>query len=169
MTSRRILKIILGLLLVIQVSASAQSSGDWKRIATDKFGDPIGEVFYDQMVLGTGSSSTQNNELQSIHIISDGNDLVFLIKETGTFNFPLNSFLWKNEPVLLYIKDSSGKTYSFDGIQHKDSLYDAMTIEIFPDDSLTALLRRSGRYKAVIEGERERWSCSFSFNGSIPE
>jgi hypothetical protein len=163
------LLLITGLLL-IATTVFGQELGKWGRDALpDKFGDSTGPVVFKQIILGKGSNSTQSNAAQWILMgyIPSVNILSFGIKEIGALSFPLNMLLWQDEPITLSIKDSSGKIYSFDGIQDKDSRGGMMSIPIFPDNSLTALLRKSGTYKAVIEGKN--WSCAFSFNGGMPE
>jgi hypothetical protein len=147
----------------------AQSSS-WKRSnLTDKFGDPTGEYYYTQIVYGTGSSSSQSSSSQGVGIYyyPKNNILAFAIKTNELFSLPLNMFLFRNEPVTLYLKDSANKTYSFSGFQYEKLVEMMMAIVIYPDNELTSLLKMNGAYRAVIEGND--WKCSFTFNGGLPQ
>jgi hypothetical protein len=142
--------------------------GKWALMARkDKFGDPTGDSFYAQANFGEGKDVNGRKSLQTVGIMcfwtkSVTKSISIFFTAMNASSFPLNMLLFGPEPVTLYIKDSANKTYSFKGTQDND---DSITMGNNPN--LLSLLRQRGAYKAVIEGEH--WSCSFTFNGGLPQ
>jgi hypothetical protein len=162
--------IVISVLLLLPLSLSAQEFGTWSRQSkTDRFGDPTGEYAYVQPIMGEGTNSIGNKSSQVVVITyssASGDNVIIGLKDTGIFSMPLNWLLMGPEPITLYVKDSVSRTHSFSGFQISSD-GGMVTAGIPNNANLIALLKKSGSYKAVIEGER--WSCSFSFNGGMPE
>jgi hypothetical protein len=154
---------------LIGISLFAQEGfGVWTLEAkTDRFGDPTGSSYYFQVVMGEGKNSIGSTSSQVVGITYPVADVVAIgLKDTSMFGFPLNMLFMGHESITLYVKDSTNKTYSFNGTQVSSD--DGMvTIAMNNNSSLVSLLRQKGSYKAVIEGDR--WSCSFTFNGGMPQ
>jgi hypothetical protein len=161
-------KIPVLLFLLVGMSLFAQEFGVWTlQTETDRFGDPTGVSFYVQLVMGEGKNSIGSTSSQAVVIMYPvANVIVIRLKDTSMFGFPLHMLFMGPESITLYVKDSTNKTYSFNGTQVSSD--DGMvTIAMNNNSSLTSLLRQKGNYKAVIEGNQ--WSCSFTFNGGMPQ
>jgi hypothetical protein len=149
-------------------SLFALEIGVWSlQTPKDKFGDPTGEKFYVQAVLGEGKNSIGSTSTQVVGISYPvSNQVAIGLASISTFSMPLNMLFMGPEPITLYIKDSANKTYSFGGTQ-TSSDGGVVVIAMHNDSDLIGLLRKKGSYKAVIEGGQ--WSCSFNFNGGMPQ
>jgi hypothetical protein len=150
--------------------ASDIELGVWEFYAPkDRFGDPTGKSQYSQFVLGEGIDSTGRKSSQIVGIIYSSNrEIVVGIVLFG--DFPLYRALFGPELITLYIKDLANRTYSFIGMQSLSEVVGnahTTVILVNNDTSLFNLLRQKGSYKAVIEGKH--WSCSFTFNGGLPQ
>jgi hypothetical protein len=156
--------------LFISSSLFAQQSGDWfKRSETDRFGDATGEYFILQAILGSGTSSSGRKSSQAVgiyHFLSD-NMVIIALVPLDDFGLPLDMIVWGNPPATLYIKDSSGKTHTFSGYESEEK--GNFGVSFINDRALVSLLKKNGTYKAVLEGDDRGWSCSFTFNGGMPE
>jgi hypothetical protein len=147
-------------------SLFALEIGVWSlQTLTDKFGDPTGEKFYVQIVFGEGKNSIGSTSTQEVGISYLVNQVAIVLASTSTFRMPLHMLFMGPEPITLYIKDSANKTYSFGGTQISSD--GGVNIAMHNDPDLIGLLRKKGSYKAVIEGDQ--WSCSFNFNGGMPQ
>lgn len=146
----------------------AEKLGEWYlQAGEDRFGDPTGENYYVQKVIGEGRNSIGSTSTQSVGIIyfPDPNAVGIVLVATNGLGLPLNMLFMGTEPITLYIKDSSNKTYEFSGTQVSDD--GAVSIVMNDASSIVGLLRRKGSYKAVVEGDN--WRCSFTFNGGMPQ
>jgi hypothetical protein len=153
----------------VGIALFAQELGKWiLEQMIDRFGDPTGESCYLQINMGEGKNSIGSTSSQAVFIgyYPISSSVKILLKDVGMFSFPLNTLFMGPEPITLYIKDSANRTNSFKGNQ-VSSDDGAVTIRMNDNSNLISLLRQKGSYKAVIEGER--WSCSFTFNGSLPQ
>jgi hypothetical protein len=153
--------------LVVGMSLFTQEIGVWSlQINRDRFGDPTGESYYSLGVTGEGKNSIGNTSSQFVFIAYPISNLVAIgVRSAERFSMPLNTIFMGPEPITLYIKDSANRTYSFTGKQLSDN--SQVTIAMDNNSSLVNLLQQTDSYKAVIEGER--WSCSFTFNGGMPQ
>jgi len=86
-------------------------------------------------------------------------------KDQSEFSMPLNMLFMGPEQISLYLKDSNGKTYTFNGNQI--SLDGRYVMIMINSTSLMSLLQKNDTYKAVIEGDN--WKCDFSFSGNMPK
>lgn len=146
-----------------------QELGVWRQYQlTDRFGDPTGYSYWGQGVRGEGISSGGNSSPQVVAIAYPeiSNRIEISLKDLGILGIPLRMLYFGLQPsIILYIKDSANNTYAFEGV-HVSSDGGIMDILMDNDSGLLDLLRKSGSYKAVIEGDD--WSCSFTFNGGMP-
>jgi hypothetical protein len=156
--------------LFISSSLFAQQPGDWRKLSVpDRFGDATGEYSIVQAVVGSGTNSSGRKSSQAVGIyrFPSDNAVVIGLITLDDFGLPLDMIVLGNPPATLYIKDSSGKTHTFSGfeIENKGTL----GVAFINDRALISLLKKNGTYKAVLEGDDRGWSCSFTFNGGMPE
>jgi len=140
---------------------------EWTRVeGTDKFGDPDGTYRYQFTTFGEGTNSIGSTSTQFVGILyyMPKSRIGIALKDTSSFSMPLNMLFMGPESITLYVKDSTGKTYTFKGQQISDS---GGVVIAMNDNGLLPLLRQKGTYKAVVEGDR--WECSFSFDGGMPQ
>jgi len=146
----------------------AQELGKWfLRGVTDRFGDETGEYGWGYAVIGEGTNSIGSKSMQLVMVAYhvERNVVGFILKDMSSLSMPLNMLFMGPEAITLYLKDTANKTYSFSGMQMSDE--GAVLIAMNQNVSLLSLLRRKDIYKAVIEGDR--WSCSFRFEGGMPQ
>jgi hypothetical protein len=119
------------------------------------------------VTLGEGTNLIGRKSTQDVMVfyhIQEGT-VGFVLMDTSSFTMPLNMLFMGPEAITVYLKDSAGKTYTFTGNQVTDQ--GAVGIRMNNSSTLVSLLRKKDKYKAVIEGDR--WKCSFTFSGGMPQ
>jgi hypothetical protein len=125
--------------------------------------------------MGIGTNPAGRWDAQQIMIVCEPNKLknVAISLEGGFSGFYLDMFVVGEPKVTLYITDSSGKTYNFNGfeVEVSDMPYGGehgIVIMFINNSSLVSLLKRNDTYEAVLEGNDRGWSCNFTINGGMP-
>jgi hypothetical protein len=142
-------------------------AGEWKKVfELDRFGDETTNLRIFQTTFGKATNSLGKSSTQAValgYLIRE-NAVVVMVKGIDALELPPHVLFMGYEAVKLYIKDSMGRIYTFNGFEVKDSV-----VMFEASNDILSLLRKNEFYKAVVEGKNDSWSCTFSFDGNMPD
>jgi hypothetical protein len=171
-TNRKRIKLIFLVFFgLLSTGLYAQQLDLWFKSADkDKFGDATGKynTLYFTKGNGVGSRGKKSPQIVGINYQPHNRNAVFIsFKPINEYELNLDMFIWGTPQVTLYIKDSAGKTYEFHGLEAE--ALGLLGVVFINNTELIALLRNPGTYRAVVDGGDRDWSCSFTFEGGMPE